>query len=123
MAIAATSMAALATISCGGDSSAPSGPPANSNRVVIAQGGRVSPTEIVVAPGTRILFVNEDGQPHFMASDPHPDHFDCPDINQVGLLGAGVSRETGNMVAVRTCGFHDHNNPASNNLRGRIVVR
>ena len=58
-----------------------------------------------------------------MASDPHPEHTDCPEINQVGLLTPGATRETGNLVTVRTCGFHDHDNPTNAGLRGRIIIR
>ena len=35
----------------------------------------------------------------------------------------GYLRETGNLVTVRTCGFHDHGNPSSTSLQGRIIVR
>jgi hypothetical protein len=58
-----------------------------------------------------------------MTSDEHPDHLECPAINQVGLLNPGQSRETGNMVTVRTCGFHDHEDPDNTNLKGRIIIR
>ena len=110
---------------CGGGSptpAAPTPPPANPNRIIITAAG-VSPVELVVAPGTRVLFVNNDTRRHDMTSDPHPEHADCPEINQVGLLQPGQSRETGNLVAVRTCGYHDHENPDTANLRGRIVIR
>jgi plastocyanin len=97
--------------------------PNNPNVITIASGGVTSPKELTVAPGARVLFVNNDGRRHDMTSDPHPEHDDCPAINQVGLLSPGQSRETGNLVTVRTCGFHDHEDPDSNNLKGRIVVR
>jgi hypothetical protein len=58
-----------------------------------------------------------------MASDFHPDHLLCPEINAVGVLQARQSRETANLVAVRTCTYHDHDNPDSAGLKGRIVVR
>jgi len=58
-----------------------------------------------------------------MTSDPHPEHNLCPEINQVGLLMPGQARETGNLVTVRTCGFHDHENPDNNLLTGRLVIR
>ena len=58
-----------------------------------------------------------------MTSDPHPDHTLCPEINQVGLLQPNQSRETGNLVIERTCGFHDHNDPNNAALQGRIVIR
>ena len=77
----------------------------------------------MVAPGARVLFINNHAQRHQMSSDPHPEHTDCPEINQVGLLTQGQTRETGNLVAVRTCRFHDHDNPDNAALRGRIVIR
>ena len=63
-----------------------------------------------------------------MTSDPHPDHTDCPEINSVGVLNQNDSRETGNLVTPRTCGFHDHENPppttqAGNQWTGRILIR
>ena len=73
-------------------------------------------------PGTRVLFINNDRR-RDMTSDPHPEHNDCPEINDVGILVVGQSKETGNLVAVRTCGFHDHEDPDNNNVKGRIVIR
>ena len=43
--------------------------------------------------------------------------------NQVGLLSPGQSRQTGNLVQVGTCGFHDHDLPQNTGLQGRIVIR
>jgi plastocyanin len=85
----------------------------------------VSPSALAIAPGTRVLFVNNDSRPHNMTSDPHPDHTLCPEINVVGLLPPGQRRETGNLNAVRSCGFHDHDNPppAGNRWTGTLTVR
>ena len=117
----------LLGLGCGGssDNGSPSSPspPDNAFRVTITAAGSVSPSELVVPPGTRVLFVNNHAQQHEMTSDPHPEHTDCTAINSVGLLRPGENRETGNLVAVRTCGFHDHSNPSSTSLQGRIVVR
>ena len=121
----AVSMLALAA-GCGGSGATPTTPgpaPGNPFRITISAAGIVSPEELVVPPGTRVLFVNNDSRPHEMTSDAHPDHLECPEINSVGLLNAGQSRETGNLVAMRTCGFHDHVNPDNSRLRGRIVIR
>lgn len=110
-------------VSCGGSSPAnPSPPPANPNTFTYA-GNAVSPKELAVAPGTRVLFVNNDSRRHDVTSDPHPEHTDCPEINSVGVLNPGQNRETGNLVAVRTCGFHDHDSPDNASLTGRIVIR
>jgi hypothetical protein len=110
---------------CGGGSAGPAAPasPDNPNRITITAAGVANPTELIVAPGARVLFVNNHSQRHHMSSDPHPEHTDCPAIDQVGVLATGQTRETGNLVAVRTCGFHDHENPDNSALRGRIVIR
>lgn len=109
---------------CGGGASpsTPS-PPANPNRVTISATGVVNPKELAVSPGTRVLFINNHTRPHDMSSDPHPDHSNCPEINQVGLLNPGQSRETGNLVTIRACGFHDHDNPNDDALWGSLVIR
>lgn len=114
----------IALSACGG--STPSGPgtppPTNPNRFTITPAG-VSPKELTVPPGTRVLFINNDTRRRNMTSDPHPEHNECPEINDVGLLNAGASRETGNLVAVRTCGFHDHDDPNNTSVNGRIIIR
>ena len=127
----AVSRAALAVLSVGltacggggGGTTTPSPPPTNPYVVTISSSGVVSPKEITVPPGTRVLFVNNDARRHDMASDDHPDHQDCPAINQIGVLLQGQTRETGNLNVIRTCGFHDHEDADNNNLKGRIVVR
>ena len=110
---------------CSGDSSGPSPSPNPSNpfTITISTGGIASPKTLTVTPGSRVLFVNSHSRRHDMTSDQHPDHLDCPELNQVGLLNPGQMRESGNLVAVRTCGFHDHEDPDNVNLRGSITVR
>jgi plastocyanin len=100
----------------------PSGPPVSTNTIAITATG-VNPRDVQVALGSRVLFVNNDSTSHNMASDPHPDHNECPDINQVGFLLPGQSRETGNLVVARTCGFHDHDHPDSASLHGTITIK
>jgi plastocyanin len=118
-------LAFLPLAACGGGSpSSPSGGGNPSTTITITSAG-VSTTLLTISPGTRVLFVNNDSRPHNMTSDPHPEHNDCPEINSVGLLQPNQSRETGNMVAARTCGFHDHDDPppGGNRWTGRITVR
>ena len=117
---------AVASVSCGGSdgsSNPPTNPTTNPYSVTISGSGIVSPKELTVPPGSRVLFVNSHSRRHDMTSDPHPDHLDCPELNQVGVLNAGQSRESGNLVTVRTCGFHDHDDPNNVNLRGSITIR
>jgi len=83
-----------------------------------------TPKNIIVARGSQVTFVNNDNQSHMMNSDPHPDHTDCPEINSVGFLSAGQSRQTGNMTSNRTvCGFHDHDLPNVAGLQGSITIQ
>ena len=60
---------------------------------------------------------------HWMASDPHPEHNDCPEFDPVGTLLPGQSRETANLAVTQTCGFHDHNSPDTASLKGQVIVR
>jgi plastocyanin len=82
----------------------------------------VSPRELTVPPGTRVTFVNNSGGSRDMASDPHPEHTDCPEINTVGFLQPGQSRQTANLNTVRVCGYHDHMAPADTRWQGRIRI-
>lgn len=118
----------LPLAACGGGS--PSSPSdggsggVNTTTITITSTG-VSATQINVSQGARVTFINMDVRAHNMTSDPHPEHQDCPEINSVGLLQPGQSRETGNLVTVRTCGFHDHDDPppGGNRWTGRITIR
>jgi len=107
---------------CGSSTTQPSSPPVATTTITITSAG-VNPKNAQISVGQRVLFVNSDSRSHNMTSDPHPEHTDCPELNQVGFLAAGQSRETGNLVTARTCGFHDHDNPDSSGLKGSIVIR
>ncbi|AMY11427.1 hypothetical protein LuPra_04677 [Luteitalea pratensis] len=110
---------------CGGGSNptTPSSPVGTGLTMTVDAGGVLWPKELVVTPGSRVIFVNQSSRARQVSSDPHPDHTDCPEINQVGFLGPGTNRETGNLNIVRTCGVHDHDDPDNANMRARIVVR
>ena len=119
----------LLAASCGGGSStpAPTPNPSNPYTFTLTSSG-VSPKELTVPLGTRVLFVNNDSRRHDMASDEHPDHLLCTEINSVGVLTPGQRQETLNLVTPKTCGFHDHDNPPpttqqGNIWTGRIVIR
>jgi plastocyanin len=109
-----------ALFGCSKSSTSPT--PTASATITITSSG-ISPKSVQVSAGDRVLFVNNDSQSHNMASDPHPEHTDCPEINQVGFLSPGQSRETGNLVTVRSCGFHDHDNPTAASLQGTILIK
>jgi hypothetical protein len=94
----------------------------NPNQLIITAAGVLNANQITISQGSRVLFINQDSQAHLMFSDPHPEHTDCPEINQVGMLQPGEQRETGNLVTVRSCGVHDHNLPDVNGLKAQIII-
>ena len=123
--IAATAAAIGLLSACGGSSSSPTPTPTpgpSGTTITITSSG-ASPISLEVQLGTQVTFVNSDSRAHNMTSDPHPDHTDCPEINQVGFLAAGQSRQTGNLVRARSCGYHDHDLPNVTSLQGTITIR
>jgi plastocyanin len=118
---------ALMAAACGGSSTsstAPSGGGGGSSATTITiANNAVSPKTITVPVGAQVTFVNNDSRAHEMFSDPHPEHTDCPEINQVGHLEPGQSRQTGNLVTPRKCGFHDHINFEIITLQGTITIQ
>ena len=125
---------ALAAAACGSSDSTPSSPtggggtggggsttpPVATNTITITSSG-ASPRSITVAPGSRVTFVNNDTRPHDMQSDPHPEHTNCPAINE--FLQPNQSSSTDNLNTVRTCGYHDHNDPTNQGLLGSIQIQ
>lgn len=113
------------TLGCqgpGGTATSPTSPPPVGSLVVTITQAGVAPKAVIVARGSQVTFVNEDGRPHQMASDPHPEHVECPEINSVGYLNQGQSRQTGNLNDPVTCGFHDHLNGSNSTLHGTITI-
>ena len=78
---------------------------------------------MTIAPGGRVTIINNHSRAHDMSSDPHPEHTQCPETNQIGFLTTGQSRTSGNFNTARTCGFHDHNEPENAALQGRIIIQ
>jgi hypothetical protein len=116
------------TMTCGGGGSGPTSPSPTpggtepSATITITASG-ASPTRVTIPPGGRVLYINSDSAPHWMASDPHPTHEDCPELNTVGVLQPGERRTSGNLVTTRACGFHDHDNPGTRSLQGTVTIQ
>ena len=102
---------------------APAPPPPAPVVVVTITTTGVGPSPLTIAVGSRVRFVNNDTAPHEIASDPHLQHTQCPEINAVGVLLPGQSRETDVFTAIRTCGYHDHRDADDPRWTGTIQVR
>jgi hypothetical protein len=63
-----------------------------------------------------VTFVNRDIFAHRIGSA-------CPEIDEVGLLQPGESRDTGTFGGARTCSYNDRLNPDQPLLKGTIIVR
>lgn len=133
--IAVAACVALLCGACGGASpSSPSSSSGSTGTTTSGGGGAtgatititsagVSPKSVTVASGSSVTFINNDNQPHDMSSDPHPQHTDCPEMNGVGFIQPGQTKSTNAFRTVRTCGFHNHNQPSTVALQGSIVIQ
>lgn len=142
-ALAAATVLAVTAVACGGGgggSTTPTSPTTgggttttppttgggtvtDSATITIGSNGSVSPSTVTITRGGRVTFVNNHTRAHDMSSDPHPEHSDCPEIAAVGFLSPGQSRTSSNFNTARSCGFHDHNEPDTAALKGRIVIQ
>ena len=119
----------------GGGNGNPTGPGGGSGTVVGSTGsvgtigatitianGAVSPSQVTISVGQSVRFVNNDGRSRDMSSDPHPNHTNCPSLNR-GIIGTGQSRDSFGFAAAGSCGFHDHNDPDNNGVKGRVTIQ
>ena len=126
--LCAAAVLGATAVGCGNGSSnasptsTPTPTPAPALTITITSNG-ASPRTLVVAAGSQVTFVNNDSIDHQMYSDPHPEHTDCPELDSVGYLAPGQSRQTENLNIVRTCGFHDHIHFENNSLKGSITIQ
>jgi len=112
--------------SCGSDNTAggtptPTPTPVSSITLTLTGSG-VSPKTATVSEGAEVTFLNSDSVSHDMASDPHPMHTDCPELNG-STIGPSGSRSVTMASRSETCGFHDHLNPGTAAFQGTITVQ
>ncbi len=94
----AVAAAMALTMACGGNSTAssssPSGSctPSSNPATFVLMNNTVCPQTLTVTRGTQITVMNQDSVVYEIDSDPHPEHTDCPDINQIDFLNPGQSR-------------------------------
>jgi len=123
--------AIVLSASCGGGSSSSSnstGPsatctPSANPATFVIQNNTICPSTLTVSRGTQVTILNSDSRVHEMDSDPHPEHTDCPELNQIGFLNPGQSRQSGNLNIARRCGVHDHASPETASLKASITIQ
>ena len=130
----------ITAAACGGGGSSPTSPspspspapapsptpaptPGGGTTTITITASGANPRAVTVSQGSRVTFVNQDSRVHDMASNPHPEHTDCPELNAVGFLTPGQSGTTSNLNNRRTCGFHDHNRDSDTSLQGTITIQ
>lgn len=96
----------------------PSGPPT----VTLSASG-FAPVEITVPVGGRVTFVNADRVGHDINSGVDHTSRECAEVDIVGFLVTGQSRDTSTFAEAKTCRFHDHDNVGNPAFQGRIVAR
>jgi len=128
--VAAIALAAV-MVACGGGSTSPSGSgsptptptPGPAGLTITITSAGFSPKTLTVARGSQVTFVNNDNIIHDELSDPHPEHTDCPELNSVGFMSPGQSRQTSNLNTARSCGFHDHELFSDPRWQGTIIIQ
>jgi len=88
-------------------------------QVVISNDG-VDPATIEIKKGQSVQWVNNDGKPHQIASDPYPDQTLLPGLDSEEPLTEG---ETYSFTFEKTGTFtyHDHLNPSD--IKGTVIVK
>jgi plastocyanin len=77
------------------------------------------PSTISVSPNTKVVWVNEDVNPHLPAADPYPDHSSLPSLVAPRALGI---KETYSFLVTKvgTIQYHDDLKPT---LTGTIEIK
>ena len=85
--------------------------------------GGLSPLEITIAVGQRVMFVNNDMRNHDLVGGIDPAHPDCPEIEVGGFLTPGQRRETAAFTTAKTCDYHDHTALGVPGFVGKIIIQ
>jgi plastocyanin len=80
------------------------------------------PKTLTVRAGDTVTFRNVADIAYWPASNPHPTHTDCPGFD--ALRGLKIDESyTLTFAQVRTCGYHNHLDPANSSAWGTIIVQ
>ena len=122
--MACMALVAVVTTSCG--SEAPTSPttadPHSFPRFIMIMEGHALPEELVIAVGERVTFMNHDRTTYTIAGGRQPSTPGCPEIDVVGVLASGATRDTEPFTAAKTCEFRVSQNQSAL-LTGQIIIR
>lgn len=94
-------------------------PASNATTVINLTPSGFVPQTLMVAPGTRITWINQTNATATVNSDDHPTHLKWPWLN-LGNFGPGSSLSTVFPTEPGTYTYHDHFHPQ---FKGSIVVK
>jgi hypothetical protein len=124
---AGMALAAVAANSCG--TTAPTSPttpaaagPHTFPRFIMIMEGHAVPEELTIAVGEQVTFMNHDRTTYVVAGGREPSRSDCPEVNVVGVLASGHTRNTETFTTAKTCDFHVSRDQSAL-LSGRIIIR
>jgi plastocyanin len=120
MALAAVTASSCGSGSPGGPTSPTAEGPHAIPRFIMIQDGHALPDEMTIAVGERVSFMNHDRTTYTIAGGRDPSG--CPEINIVGVLTSGDSRDTEPFTTAKTCDFHVSRDQSAL-LTGRIIIR
>ena len=133
---AAAAGLALVVACGGGGGGSPTGPSTGGGVVVQSTGsvgaigatititnGTVSPSQVTIAVGQSVRFVNSDSGLRNISSDPHPAHTACPSFVNVGNLSGNQTKDTFGFAGAGSCTFHDHNDENNAGMKGRVTIQ
>jgi plastocyanin len=119
--VLATSIVVLmGTASCDSgldDLTGPSDSPRTASVSIRAEG--FNPSYVAVRPGGQVTFTNDDTVAHQVASDPHPAHSGCPELNSPVLQPGQRYRAT---MGQTSCGYHDEQRLDVLGFRATVAV-
>jgi plastocyanin len=122
--VLASSLAILmgAGVSCdnGLDLTGPSDAPRTAS--VSIRAGGFDPLYVAVRPGGQVTFTNDDTVAHQVASDPHPAHSGCPELNSPVLQPGQRYQAAMGSTNRLTCGYHDEERLDVSGFRATVAV-
>ena len=81
----------------------------------------MTPLELTIAVGQKVLFINNDIRPHDVVGGIDPAHPDCPEL--INFLSPGQRLESAPLNTAKTCEYHDHTALGVPGFQGRIIIK